>query len=166
MSLPDNDGVYLVPAFAGLGAPHWDPLARGLICGLTLDCGPLHIIRAALESSAYQTHDLLAAMNVDGNALQMLRIDGGMAANDWFCQFLADILAVPIERPLGLEATALGAAFLAGLTLGLYPGFAAIAKTWQRGARFDPSMEEAQRARLIVKWHEAVARTLTQAAHV
>jgi len=161
-SLPDNDGVYLVPGFAGLGAPHWDPLARGLICGLTLDNGPLQIIRAALESAAYQTHDLLAGMSSGVKTLQALRIDGGMAANDWFCQFLADILAVPIERPQGLEATALGAACLAGLTLGLFPNVAALEEAWQRGARFEPRMDETRRIRLLAGWRVAVSRTLVK----
>ena len=108
-----NDGVYLVPAFAGLGAPYWDPDARGLICGLTLDTGPAHLVRAALESAAYQTFDLMQAIT-GGGSPRALRVDGGMAANDWFCQFLADILAAPVERPLILEGTAQGAAFLAG----------------------------------------------------
>ena len=106
-----NEGVYLVPAFAGLGAPHWDPDAKGLICGLTFDTGPSHLIRAALESAAYQTVDLMGALTAGGGPPRTLRIDGGMAANDWFCQFLADIIAAPVERPLMLEATAQGAAY-------------------------------------------------------
>jgi glycerol kinase len=157
-----NKGVYLVPAFAGLGAPHWDPGARGLICGLTLDSGPAHIVRAALESAAYQTLDLLHTITGDGGAPRALRIDGGMAANDWFCQFLADIIAAPVERPRMLEATAQGAAFLAGLTLGVFPDFSAISAAWARGARFEPRMEAAERERLIAGWRDAVARTLTK----
>jgi glycerol kinase len=158
-----NEGVYLVPAFAGLGAPHWDPNARGLICGLTLDSGPVHLVRAALESSAYQTLDLMQAITAGSGAVHTLRVDGGMAANDWFCQFLADILVVPVERPAMLEATAQGAAFLAGLTVGIFPDLAAIAATWVLGARFEPRMKGAERDRLIAGWRDAIARTLTAA---
>ncbi|MCI0467006.1 MAG: glycerol kinase, partial [Beijerinckiaceae bacterium] len=160
-SLGGNDGVYLVPAFAGLGAPHWDPDARGLICGLTLDSGPAHFVRAALESAAYQTLDLMQAIAGGGGAPRTLRVDGGMAANDWFCQFLADILAAPVERPALLEATAQGAAFLAGLTLGIYPDLTAVSAAWTCGARFEPRMAAAGRERLIAGWQEAVQRTLT-----
>ncbi|MGO8846842.1 MAG: glycerol kinase GlpK [Methylocella sp.] len=159
--LHGNEGVYLVPAFAGLGAPHWDPDARGLICGLTLDSGPAHIVRAALESSAYQTLDLLQAITGDGGPPRTLRVDGGMAANDWFCQFLADILAAPVERPLMLEATAQGAAFLAGLQLGIFTDFAAISAAWVPGARFEPCMDGAERDRSIKGWRDAVGRTLS-----
>ncbi|HUB65702.1 MAG TPA: glycerol kinase GlpK [Methylocella sp.] len=157
-----NAGVYLVPAFAGLGAPHWDPDARGLICGLTLDSGPSHIVRAALESAAYQTLDLLQAITEGCGPPRALRVDGGMAANDWFCQFLADMIAAPVERPLMLEATAQGAAYLAGLTLGVFPDLAAIAAAWQPGARFEPRMGGPERERLIAGWRSAVARTLTR----
>ncbi|HEY8033773.1 MAG TPA: glycerol kinase GlpK [Methylocella sp.] len=156
-----NEGVYLVPAFAGLGAPHWDPDARGVICGLTLDSGPAHFVRAALESAAYQTFDLMQAI-MGGGAPRTLRVDGGMAGNDWFCQFLADILAAPVERPAMLEATAQGAAYLAGLTIGVFPDIAAISTAWVRGARFEPCMAEAERERLIAEWRDAVQRTLTR----
>jgi glycerol kinase len=157
-----NAGVYLVPAFAGLGAPHWDPDARGLICGLTLDTSPAHLVRAALEQAAYQTFDLMQAI-MGGGPPRALRVDGGMAGNDWFCQFLADIIAAPVERPAMLEATAQGAAFLAGLTIGAFPDFAAISAAWARGARFEPRLEAAQRERLIAGWRDAVQRTLTRA---
>ena len=156
-----NNGVYLMPAFTGLGAPHWDPDARGLICGLTLDSGPEHLVRAALESAAYQTLDLLGAITGGGGPPRVLRVDGGMAGNDWFCQFLADILAAPVERPLMLEATAQGAAYLAGLTLGIFPDFAAISAAWAGGARFEPGMDGAERECLIAGWRDAVQRTLT-----
>jgi glycerol kinase len=156
-----NNGVYLVPAFAGLGAPHWDPDARGLICGLTLDTRPAHFVRAALESAAYQTFDLMQAI-MGGEAPRALRVDGGMAGNDWFCQFLADIIAAPVERPALIEATAQGAAFLAGLTLGIFPDFAAISAAWARGARFEPRLGGAERERLIAGWRDAVERTLTR----
>ena len=120
-SLPDNEGVYLVPAFAGLGAPHWDPEARGALFGLTRDSGVAHFARAALESVAYQTRDLMVAMAADaGKAPDTLRVDGGMTANDWLMQFLADVLDMPVERPTVTETTALGAARLAGLGAGLY----------------------------------------------
>jgi glycerol kinase len=156
-----NEGVYFVPAFTGLGAPHWDPDARGLICGLTLDTSPAHLVRAALESAAYQTFDLMQAI-IGGGAPRALRVDGGMAGNDWFCQFLADIIAAPVERPAMLEATAHGAAFLAGLTIGVFPNFAAISAAWVAGAKFEPCLEEAQRERLIAGWRDAVQRTLTR----
>ena len=121
-SVPDDHGVYLVPAFVGLGAPHWEPGARGLICGLTLDSGGAHLARAALESVAYQTLDLTVAMARDGaHPASAIRVDGGMAANDWFCQFLADVLEAPVERAAGLEATVTGAAYLAGLAAGVWP---------------------------------------------
>jgi glycerol kinase len=159
--LRSNEGVYLVPGFAGLGAPYWDPDARGLICGLTLGSGPAHMVRAALESAAYQTLDLMRAITSGGGPPRTLRIDGGMAANDWFCQFLADIIAAPVERPHMLEATAQGATFLAGLTLGVFPNFAAISAAWVPGARFEPRMGGAERDRLIAGWRMAVARAMS-----
>jgi glycerol kinase len=160
-SVPDEHGVYLVPAFVGLGAPHWQPHARGLICGLTLDSSPAHLARAALESVAYQTLDLTEAMRRDGaHAGDSLRVDGGMAANDWFCQFLADMLRVRVERPAELETTALGAAFLAGLAAGVWPDVDAIGRCWQAAAAFTPRMAEGKRARLLAGWRDALSRTL------
>ncbi|MBV9251859.1 MAG: glycerol kinase GlpK [Acetobacteraceae bacterium] len=157
----DNHGVYMVPAFVGLGAPHWDPHARGLICGLTLHSTAAHIARAALEAVAYQTHDLLQSMSADGaGTAQALRVDGGMAANDWLCQFLADMLRIPIERPAMLETTALGAALLAGLATGLYPDLNSAAAEREPVRRFEPRMEETVRARMLAGWREALARTL------
>jgi glycerol kinase len=157
----DNHGVYMVPGFTGLGAPHWNPHARGLICGLTLDATAAHIARAALESVAYQTLDLLEAMAADaGGGASTLRVDGGMAANEWFCQFLADMLQAPVERPAVLETTALGAAFLAGLATGVYAGPADVAANWQCERRFEPRMALAERARLVAGWQIAVARAL------
>jgi glycerol kinase len=162
--IPHSHGVYMVPGFVGLGAPHWDPAARGLICGLTLDATAAHIARAALESVAYQTLDLLDAMKKDGAGLpQALRVDGGMAANDWFCQFLADMLQVPVERPAVLETTALGAAFLAGLATGVWPGMEALAGTWSLGRRFVPGIDGPQRQRMIDGWHDALRRALSPA---
>jgi glycerol kinase len=150
-----------VPAFVGLGAPHWAPGSRGLICGLTLDATPAHLARAALESVAYQTLDLMAAMARDGaRPPQAIRVDGGMAANDWFCQFLADILEVRVERPAELETTALGAAFLAGLATGVWPSPQSLASTWSAAAAFTPSMANERRRALIAGWRQALERTL------
>ena len=159
--VPDSHGVYMVPAFVGLGAPHWKPDARGLICGLTLDAGAAHLARAALESVAYQTLDLTDAMTADGGARAAeLRVDGGMAANDWLCQFLADILQAPVERPSGVETTALGAAFLAGLATGVWPDLEALSATWALERRFQPRMEQGQRSVMVAGWRDAVRRTL------
>ena len=159
--LAGNHGVYMTPAFVGLGAPHWAPNARGLICGLTLDAGPAHLARAALESVAYQTLDLTEAMTADaGAAAAALRVDGGMAVNDWLCQFLADVLHAPVERPAGVETTALGAAFLAGLATGVWPDLDALSATWALERRFEPAMDEGTRAGLIAGWQDAVRRTL------
>ena len=150
-----------VPGFVGLGAPHWNPDARGLICGLTLDATAAHIARAALESVAYQTVDLTDAMTADaGEPGGALRIDGGMSANDWLCQFLADMLQAPVERPAVLETTALGAAFLAGLATGIFPTLDAIAATWSLAHRFVPQRTPAERDRLLGGWRGAVRRAL------
>ncbi len=159
-SVPDNHGVYMVPGFVGLGAPHWDPAARGLICGLSLDATAAHVARAALESVAYQTLDLMDAMP---SPARTLRVDGGMVANDWFCQFLADMLQVPVERPAVLETTALGASVLAGLAVGLYAGPEDVARGWRAGRRFDPAMDGAARADLITGWRTALGRALMDA---
>jgi len=160
--VPDSHGVYMVPGFVGLGAPHWDPQARGAIFGLTLGATGAHLARAALEAVAYQTLDLSEAMARDGAArTAALRIDGGMAANAWLCQFLADILQVPVERPQNLETTALGAAFFAGLATGVWADLPALAQTWQRKDAFEPGMAADQRDTLVEGWHEAVAKTLT-----
>jgi glycerol kinase len=162
--LPYDHGVYLVPAFVGLGAPHWAPNARALLCGLTFNASAAHLARAALESVAYQTLDLTEAMQRDGaQRLDAIRIDGGMAANDWFCQFLADILQARVERPSELETTALGAAFLAGLATGVWPDLASLSGCWCTTAAFEPAMNRAQRDGLIAGWREALARTLHSA---
>jgi glycerol kinase len=157
----DTHGVYLVPAFVGLGAPYWDPDARAAVTGLTLDAGPDHLARAALEAVAYQTLDLVDAMVTDGcAAAATLRIDGGMAGNDWFCQFLADIVDVKVERPQNLETTALGAAFLAGLATGVWNGLDAIGSTWSARDAFVPTMAGARRDELVAGWKQAVMRVL------
>ena len=159
--LDSNRGVYLVPAFTGLGAPHWDPHARGAIFGLTRDTGVAEIARAALEAVGYQTHDLMDAIKRDsGTGAKALRVDGGMAANNWFLQFLADLLAIPVERPRVTETTALGAAFLAGVQFGLFASLADIAQHWQRDALFTPRLGRAERDRLLRGWQKAVARVL------
>ena len=157
----DNGGVYIVPAFAGLGAPHWDPHARGAIVGLTRGSSRAHIARAALESIAYQSADLLEAMQKDaGEKLSELRVDGGAAANDLLMQFQADILGVPVVRPKVLETTALGAAYLAGLHTGVWASRAEIAAQWQMQRRFEPAMARGEAAALLGRWREAVKRSL------
>ena len=157
----DNGGVYLVPGFVGLGAPHWDADARGLIAGLTLGTTAGHIVRATLEAVAYQTHDLLDAMARDGaGEPATLRVDGGMAASEWLCRFLADIVATPVERPAALEATALGAAFLAVMTIGLWDGTAGLAAVDRAITRFEPRMAPPDRAALLAGWHQALGRAL------
>ena len=159
--LPDSHGVYMVPAFVGLGAPYWDPAARGTISGLTLGTTGAHLARAALESVGYQTADLLTAMKADGaSAPATIRVDGGMAANDWLCQFLADILQVSVERPSNVETTALGAAFHAGLAVGIWPDLETLSRTWSPAARFEPKMASAVRTALLAGWKDSVERTL------
>ena len=159
--LPDSGGVCLVPAFTGLGAPHWDPDARGAIYGLTRDTGPAHLARAALESVCLQTRDLMAAMEADrGAAVDRLRVDGGMAGNAWLLQALADVVGVAVERPRVIETTALGAAYLAGLQAGVFRSLDDIRERWARAAEFTPRMPEQERDRLVRAWESAVARTL------
>lgn len=158
-SLDSNHGVYLVPAFTGLGAPYWDPHARGALFGLTRNTGIAEIVRAALEAVCYQSADLMSAMVADGASLpKALRVDGGMAANDWLMQFLADLLGISVERPAHTETTALGAACLAGLQRGIYTSLEDVSGHWRCEARFTPTLPEAQRARLIQTWKQAVAR--------
>ena len=157
--------VYLVPAFVGLGAPHWDAEARGAVFGLTRNSGPAEFARAALEAVAYQTLDLLTAMRKDWKgtgARTVLRVDGGMVASDWTMQRLADILDAPVDRPMILETTALGAAWLAGSRAGVWPDASAFAGKWALERRFLPAMEAAERKAKVAGWHDAVARTLTR----
>ncbi len=159
-SVPDNGGVYFVPAFAGLGAPHWDPYARGSIFGLTRGATGGHLARAALESIALQSRDVLDAMQRDaGITLAGLRVDGGAAANDLLMQFQADILGVPVVRPQVLETTALGAAYLAGLAVGYWKDAAEVAANWRIDREFEPSMPGDRVAELIAGWERAVARS-------
>ena len=159
-ALDDNGGVYLVPAFTGLGAPHWDANARGTISGLTRAASADHIVRAGLEAAAYQTHDLLEAFAADGADVGLLRVDGGMAANDWLMQFVADICDRPVERPDFMEMTALGAAALAGIQLGWVTEASWAART-AKGRRFEPAMPEQQRRDSLSGWKTALGRTLT-----
>jgi glycerol kinase len=160
----DTQNVYLVPAFVGLGAPHWDAHARGAIFGLTRNSGPAEFARAALEAVAYQTRDLLDAMKKDwkgGAAGTVLRVDGGMVASEWTMQRLADILDAPVDRPEILETTALGAAWLAGSRAGVWPKAADFARSWSLERRFKPKMDAKTRSAKIKGWRDAVRRTLT-----
>ncbi len=157
--------VYLVPAFTGLGAPHWDPDARGAIFGITRGTTPAELSRAALESVCYQTKDLLEAMKGDWRSMAdntVLRVDGGMVANDWLMQFLADILDAPVDRPVILETTAVGAAYLAGLRAGIYAEPDEFAKTWKRDQQFLPHLSQEVQRRKYSGWKDAVKRTLTK----
>jgi len=154
----DTGGVYLVPAFTGLGAPYWDPDARGAIVGLTRDAGLPEIVRAGLESVAYQTRDLCDAMRGDGADMTTLRVDGGMAGNDWFLQFLADVLDLPVQRPRSIQSTAWGAAYLAGMHVGLYPPLHDCGELWRCDRRFEPGMAADERDRRYAGWLRAVER--------
>jgi len=157
---PDTQGVYLVPAFTGLGAPHWQPDARGMLTGLTLDSDRDQVVTATLCSVGYQTADLLAAMARDGAPVERLRVDGGMVVNDWLCQFLADILDCPVQRPRTTETTALGAAALAAVGAALVRDLGEAARLWHLDREFVPLMPAAQRRKLLEGWHRAVARAL------
>lgn len=160
-SVDNTGGVYLVPAFTGLGAPYWDPDARGALFGLTRGSEVSHIVRAALEAVAYQTRDLLDAMARDyQHEIDTLRVDGGMAANNWLLQFLADMAGISVQRPACVETSALGAAYLAGLQIGLYSSLQEISTLWEMNAEFTPQIANPQRELLYSGWKEAVARTL------
>jgi len=152
------DDVFVVPAFAGLGAPYWDPHARGAILGLTRGSGRNEIVTATLQSVAFQTRDLIDAMSDDGVVPSIIRVDGGMVANEWFLQFLADILNIPVERPKNVESTVLGAAYLAGIQCGAIKSIGEIVANWQRDAVFEPVMTSDRRQNLLNGWSSAVAR--------
>ena len=156
--------VVLVPAFTGLGAPHWDAEARGALFGLTRATGPRELARAALEAVCLQTLDLIEAMRRDwaGGSETVLRVDGGMVASDWTMQFLADILDAPVDRPVILETTALGAAWLAGRGAGVWPDMTGFAESWKRDRRFEPKLDSDKRAKKIAAWRDAVRRTLSK----
>ena len=160
-SMKNNKGVYLVPAFTGLGAPYWYPNARGLLCGLTRNTGTKEIVRAVIESVAYQSYDLLNAMNKDGLKPNVIRVDGGMVKNNWFSQFLSDIINVHVDRSRVKETTALGAAFMAGLKIGVYKSLDDISKNWKVDKRFSPNIKKIERLKLLKGWSQAITKTLT-----
>ncbi|MGI9272653.1 MAG: glycerol kinase GlpK [Woeseiaceae bacterium] len=166
-AIADNTGVvhdvYVVPAFTGLGAPYWDPYARGAILGLTRGTNSDQIVTATLQAIAYQTRDLMDAMSDDGLKPSVIRVDGGMVQNNWFLQFLADILGLRVERPVNVESTALGAAYLAGLCAGVFESTATIAAMWEREAVFSPKMSSDQRDTLLHGWKAAISRVSTNA---
>ena len=155
------DDVVVVPAFAGLGAPYWDPDARGAIFGLTRGSNREHVVTATLQSVAYQTHDLISAMADDGISPAVIRVDGGMVANNWYLQFLADVLDIPVERPVNVESTVLGAAYLAALEAGVMKSCEQIADHWQCESRFEPMMSQDKRDALLGGWKAAVGRVRT-----
>ncbi len=160
----DSNGVYVIPAFTGLGAPYWDQYARGAIVGITRGCSSEHIIRATLESIAYQTHDVLKAMENDlGESLKSLRVDGGASANNFLMQFQADILDTDVLKPECTETTALGAAYLAGLSVGFWKDKEEIKQNWALSETFTPNMEKEQRDSLLKGWHKAVGRSFSWA---
>lgn len=153
----DTNDVYIVPAFAGMGAPYWNPYARGTIVGITRGCQKEHFIRAALESIAYQTADVLQAMEEDaGMPMQELKVDGGASSNNFLMQFQADIIGAPVNRPGCIETTALGAAYLAGLAVGYWKDKEEICANWQLDRRFDAVMEKEVRGKLLKGWKKAV----------
>jgi glycerol kinase len=156
----DSGGVFLVPAFVGLGAPHWDPDARGLMIGVTRGTSRAHIARAALESIAFQSTDVLDAMQRDAHRpITELRVDGGAARNDLLMQFQADMMGVPVVRPEVTETTALGAAYLAGLATGVWSATGELAELWRAEKRFEPLMGADERAALLAQWRRAVERS-------
>ena len=159
-SLKSNNNIYLVPAFTGLGAPHWNANARGVLSGLTRDTGPKEIVRAVIESVAYQTYDLFEAMKHDGLRPRLVKVDGGMVRNNWFSQFLSDVVNVGVLRPKVQETTALGAAFMAGLQIGVYKSLKDISKNWSLDKKFSPKMKNKKRSSLLKEWSKAVERTL------
>lgn len=158
--LSGNHGVYLVPAFTGLGAPYWEPDVRGALFGLTRDTGREYVVRAAVESVVYQTYDLFAAMGKDGAHPKSLRVDGGMVANDWMVGHLADVLNLPVERPQILETTAMGAAYLAMIGAGIVEGLDGLKGLWARDRLFEPDMDEKTRNSLLDGWADCVRRLL------
>ena len=160
-SVGSDNPVYLVPAFTGLGAPYWDPNARGAIMGLTRDTGIAEIVTAGLQAVCYQSRDLLEAMAKDQVVPSRLRVDGGMVVNDWLVQFLADILNLPIQRPAITETTALGAAYLAGLTAGIFSDLQQLSELWEQEHAFEPQMSDGQRDKLYLGWQDSVTRVRT-----
>ena len=160
-SVPNNQNVYIVPAFSGIGAPYWKPDARGLITGLTRDSGWETLVRATLESVAYQSYDLFSSMKKDGLKPRIIKIDGGMTENNWFSQFLSDIINIKVVRPKILETTALGVAFFAGYKSGLYKSLNEIKRLWRKDKNFVPKIKNSNRNRLIKGWNLAIKKTLS-----
>ncbi len=158
--LKSNNGVYLVPAFTGLGAPYWKPNARGIISGLTRDTSQKEIVRATLESVAYQSYDLFSAMKNDGLKPNLIKVDGGMVKNNWFSQFLSNVIDLKVLRPKVQETTALGAAYMAGLKIGIYKSLSDISKNWKIDKKFRPKIEKTNRINLLKGWHQAIRKTL------
>ena len=150
--------VYMVPAFAGLGAPYWDPHARGAILGLSRDTGIKEIVTAGLQAVCYQTEDLLTAIRSDGVAVEQLRVDGGMVVNEWLMQFLADLTGIEITRPMVTETTALGAALMAGIQAGVFDDLEDACQCWQLDRSFSPNIDSAERQTLVTGWKDAVGR--------
>ena len=159
-SKTSNDGIYVVPAFTGLGAPYWNANARGTISGITRNTDWKNIVRAVIESVAYQSYDLFRAMNNDGLKPKVVKVDGGMVSNNWFSQFLSDILGIKVIRPKISETTALGAALIAGYQIGLYNSLHSISKKWRIDRKFTPKMKKKQRIDLLKGWQQAIKRTL------
>ena len=159
-TMKDNAGIYLVPAFTGIGAPYWNANARGVLSGITRDTGPNEIVRAIIESVAYQTYDLFEAMRHDGLKPKLVKVDGGMVMNNWFSQFLADMINIKVLRPKVHETTALGAAFMAGLKIGIYKSLKDISKRWSVDKKFSPKVKKNFRKKAIKGWNIAVKRTL------
>ena len=159
-SLKSNNDIYLVPAFTGLGAPYWDANSRGVLSGITRDTSPKEIVRATIEAVAYQTHDLFEAMKNDGLRPKIVKVDGGMVMNNWFSQFLSDVVNVKVLRPKVQETTALGAAFMAGLHIGVYKSLKDISRNWHEDKKFSPKMSKQSRSSLLKGWIKAIKRTL------
>ena len=161
-SLKTNNNVYLVPAFVGMGAPYWDSNARGVLSGITRDTGPKEIVRAIIESTAYQSNDLFNAMKKDGLSPKVIKIDGGMVKNNWLSQFLSDVLNISIYRSVEEDATALGAAYMAGLKVGVYKSLNVISKNWKFNKKFTPKINEKFRKEIINGWLKSVDRTINR----
>jgi len=161
-SLKNNSGVYLVPGFVGLGAPYWDSKARGVLSGLTRNTGPKEIVRAIIEATAYQSYDLFSSMKKDGLKPKSIKIDGGMVKNNWFSQFLSDVLNIKVYRSQNDETTALGAAFMAGLQVDMFRSLNDISKRWKLSRKFIPKMKNSERLNLLKGWSQAMRRTLVQ----
>ena len=159
-SLKDNSGVYLVPAFTGLAAPYWDTKSRGVLCGLTRNTSYKEIVRAVIESTAYQSYDLFTAMKNDGIKPQIIKVDGGVVKNNWFSQFLSDVINIEVHRSQVTETTALGAVFMAGLKIGVFKSLYDISKKWKVDKRFYPKIKSTERAKLLNGWSQAIRKTL------